>query len=413
MTIRHFKTLLGVGCAFVAMAGEANAGGFDRGGVNIDLLFDDKPYAAEAGVTHVAPQRKLENVRRLDGSGATSSRVDVDDNYTVPRLGFKANVFEPVDCLATFTQPYGADADYGINNAYSPTAVRFKVDTNDYGLTCSYKIQAGKGFARIIGGISYQEVDAFQSRQTLQTFAIPGVGVFHNHGVGKFSLSDEAVSWRVGASYEIPDIALRASLVYSAKYDYDDLAGTVDTTGFANPRQPFLRGLGVFPVSAATEIPQSVEFKLQSGIAPGWLAFGGVKWQEWSNAPDHPDQRREKSCDGPAVDDHQLRSPVSGRLDSDGRRRARFQRTAFRRLLPFRGTEVRRPFRATSRICGISRLAALTSRRAYRAASGRIAGLLAGWFIHIRQRGDPGNRVAYTFGDDIVTALSASVKVKF
>ena len=222
-------------------------------------------------------------MRRGDGSGTTSSSVDVDDNYAVPRIGFKANVFEPVDCLATFTQPYGADADYGINNAYSPTAVEFKVDTNDYGLTCSYKIQAGKGFARVIGGISYQEVDAFQSRQTLQTFAIPGVGVFHNPGIGKFKLSDEAVSWRVGASNEIPEIALRASLVYSAKYDFDGLEGTVDTTGFANPAQPFLRGLGVFPVSAATEIPQSVELKFQSGIAPGWLAFGGIRWQEWSN----------------------------------------------------------------------------------------------------------------------------------
>ena len=83
-------------------------------------------------------------MRRGDGSGTTSSSVDVDDNYAVPRIGFKANVFEPVDCLATFTQPYGADADYGINNAYSPTAVEFKVDTNDYGLTCSTRYRPAR-----------------------------------------------------------------------------------------------------------------------------------------------------------------------------------------------------------------------------------------------------------------------------
>src|SRR6185437_11037378 len=29
-------------------------------------------------------------------------------------------------------------------------------------------------------------------------------------------------------------------------------------------------------------LPQSVEVKLQSGIAPGWLAFGSVKWTDWS-----------------------------------------------------------------------------------------------------------------------------------
>ena len=29
-------------------------------------------------------------------------------------------------------------------------------------------------------------------------------------------------------------------------------------------------------------MPQSVELKAQSGVAPGWLAFGAVKWANWS-----------------------------------------------------------------------------------------------------------------------------------
>ena len=29
-------------------------------------------------------------------------------------------------------------------------------------------------------------------------------------------------------------------------------------------------------------MPQSVDIKLQSGIAPGWLAFGSIKWVDWS-----------------------------------------------------------------------------------------------------------------------------------
>ena len=412
MSFRHIKSLLGAGCALVALSGAGNAGGFDRGGVNIDLLFDESPYAAEAGVAYVAPQRKLENVRRGDGSGTTSSSVDVDDNYAVPRIGFKANVFEPVDCLATFTQPYGADADYGINNAYSPTAVEFKVDTNDYGLTCSYKIQAGKGFARIIGGISYQEVDAFQSRQTLQTFAIPGVGVFHNPGIGKFKLSDEAVSWRVGASYEIPEIALRASLVYSAKYDYDGLEGTVDTTGFANPAQPFLRGLGVFPVSAATEIPQSVELKFQSGIAPGWLAFGGIRWQEWSNLQIIP-------ITG-------VKNPVTGRpstttsfdpLYRDGWTVTAGVGHAFTEKLS--GAFSITWDRGTSTVSGYqSDLWNFAAGGSYKPTDHielRLGGSVGFWQGGSSEfgGGDPGNRVSYTFGDDIVTALSASVKVKF
>ena len=32
--------------------------------------------------------------------------------------------------------------------------------------------------------------------------------------------------------------------------------------------------------------PQSVEFKFQTGIAPDWLAFGSVKWTDWSTVTD-------------------------------------------------------------------------------------------------------------------------------
>ena len=108
--------------------------------------------------------------------------------------------------------------------------------------------------------------------------------MFRNPGVGVFRLSDDTVSWRAGASYEIPNIGFRASLVYSARYDYDGLSGTVDTTGFAVGSTGPSNGrfLGVFPVTASTEVPQALDLKLQTGIAPGWLVFGSVRWQQWS-----------------------------------------------------------------------------------------------------------------------------------
>ncbi|TIM66699.1 MAG: transporter, partial [Mesorhizobium sp.] len=107
----RLKALLGAGCFSLLMSGVANAGGFDRAGVNIDQLFDAAPYSFDAGVTYVSPQRTLKNVQRLDGSGLSSSSVDVGGDYAVPRIGIKANIFEPVDCLATYTEPYGAEAD--------------------------------------------------------------------------------------------------------------------------------------------------------------------------------------------------------------------------------------------------------------------------------------------------------------
>ena len=257
----RLKALLGAACVSLALIGTAHAGGFDRGGVNIDQLFDPTPYSFDAGVTYVSPQRKLNNVQRLDGSGLTTSEVDVGGDYAVPHVGIKANVLEPVDCLATYTQPYGAVANYGMNNAYSPTAVKYEVNTNDFGLTCSYKVNVGKGEMQFIGGVSYQEVDAFLSRQTLLAFG--------NTGLGTFKLSDQAVGWRAGVAYEIPDIALRGTLMYYSSYKYDGLSGTVDTTGFQGG--PLGNVTGVFPVTASAEIPKPLNSSYRAAsLLAGW-----------------------------------------------------------------------------------------------------------------------------------------------
>ncbi|TIP98994.1 MAG: transporter [Mesorhizobium sp.] len=397
---------LGAGCFSLLTSGVANAGGFDRGGVNIDQLFDAVPYSIDAGVTYVSPQRTLKNVQRLDSPpnpvALSSSSVDVGGDYAVPRIGIKANIFEPVDCLATYTEPFGAEADFGMNNAYSPSAVEYYVRTNDFGLTCSYKVNVGKGALRFIGGISYQEVDAFLSRQTLLAFG--------NTGLGKFQLSDEAWGWRAGAAYEIPEIALRASLVYSSSYKYDELSGTVDTTGFAGG--PLGNVTGVFPVSASAEIPQAVEFKLQSGIAPGWLAFGSIRWQEWSKLGIIPIQG--------------VRSPVTGApspvsfdlLYRDGwtvaggiAHKFTDQLSAAVSLTWDRGTSTTSGYQSDtwSVASGIS----YSPNDKIEVRLGGSIGVLTSGSSTFTGVGDTANAVTYTYDDDLLLAGSALVKVKF
>ncbi|TIP23623.1 MAG: transporter [Mesorhizobium sp.] len=398
----RLKALLGAGCFSLLMSGVVSAGGFDRGGVNIDQLFDAAPYSFDAGVTYVSPQRKLKNVQRLDGSGMSTSEIDVGGDYVVPRIGFKANIFEPVDCLATYTKPYGAEADFGMNNAYSPTAVKYYVKTNDFGLTCSYKINVGKGALRFIGGVSYQEVDAFLSRQTLLAFG--------NTGLGKFKLSDEAWGWRVGTAYEIPEIALRASLMYSSSYKYDGLSGTVDTTGFAGG--PGGNVTGVFPVSASAEIPQAVEFKLQSGIAPGWLAFGSVRWQEWSklgiipiNGVIHPvfGTPSNVSFDLLYRDGWTVSGGIAHKFSD--------QLSAAVSLTWDRGTSTTSGYQSDtwSVASGVS----YSPNDKIEVRLGGSIGVLTSGSSTFTGVGDAANAVTYTYDDDLLLAGSALVKVKF
>lgn len=273
----------------VGVSGQALAGGLERGGYNIDLLFDPSRYAADASVTYVMPQRELNNVVDTDptdgigsngiGGGATDG-VEDTESYLVPRFGFKAGITDGIDCLAGYGQPWGAHTNPGADWMGANHNIETKVESFSVELTCSYKFDAGPGQFRVIGGGFYQEIEGFKNRLVAPVPALaPGLGT----GVGGLELAGDGYGYRIGAAYEIPEIALRASLVYNSEVELDDVTGTLDLTeipAVINPANPFF-GRST-PIFGSTQMPQSVELKLQSGIAPGWLAFGSVKWVDWS-----------------------------------------------------------------------------------------------------------------------------------
>ena len=83
---------------------------------------------------------------------------------------------------------------------------------------------------------------------------------------------DEALGYVLGASYEIPDIALRVSLTYSSTITHE-----MDTRETGNPN-PALDGRSTTEVKT----PQSVNFDFQTGIAPDTLLYGALRWAKWS-----------------------------------------------------------------------------------------------------------------------------------
>ncbi|WP_421361192.1 OmpP1/FadL family transporter [Agrobacterium rosae] len=252
----------------------AFAGGLERGGYNIDLLFDSSRFAAESTATFVAPQRKLKNAQDSQanipsGLRYTGSTADDSENYWVPRVGLKAGFGDSVDCLADYSQPWGAHTKPGANWAGRNENIETKVESDNYALTCSYKFDVGKGQLRFIGGGFYQELSGFKERQVTD----PLLG---GSGVGRLDLKGDGWGWRAGAAYEIPEYALRASLVYNSAVKLDDITGTLNLSQVAALGGP------VVGVHGSQDMPDSLEFKFQTGIAPGWLALGSVKWTDWS-----------------------------------------------------------------------------------------------------------------------------------
>ncbi|MER8691598.1 OmpP1/FadL family transporter [Mesorhizobium opportunistum] len=284
MDTLRLKALLGAGCFSLALIGAVHAGGLERGGYNIDLLFDPAPVAGELSGTYVMPDRKLKNVvdaqtgNGLPGGGNLNGRpnsADETESYFVPRVGFKASIGQQIDCMADYSQPWGAHTNPGSNWAGANSNIETKINSDNYAATCSYKFDVGKGQLRFIGGVFYQEVDGFKERLVQDTTIFP-FPINTLSGVGRLDLAGNGVGWRIGTAYEIPEIALRASLVYNSAVDLGEITGTLDLSQV--PGQP-TTPLNVFGTQS---MPQSVEFKLQSGIAPGWLAFGSVKWVDWS-----------------------------------------------------------------------------------------------------------------------------------
>ena len=211
MNILRLKALAGAGCFSIALIGAAmspaHAGGIERGGYDIDLLFDPAPFATEAEATYVMPDRKLKNgvdTNPLDGNiTALGSSTNESEDYWVPRIGAKAQLVPGVDCMVDYSQPWGAHTSPGLW-AGAQSNMETDIKSDSYGATCSYKMDAGKGQLRFIGGVFYQKVYGF--KEDLVSPLVPNF-----EGTGRVDLTSSGWGWRAGIAYEIPDIALRAT----------------------------------------------------------------------------------------------------------------------------------------------------------------------------------------------------------
>ncbi|RZF52131.1 long-chain fatty acid transporter [Acinetobacter halotolerans] len=94
------------------------------------------------------------------------------------------------------------------------------------------------------------------------------------------------VGWLAGAAYQIPEIALKASVTYRSEIDHKvDINETLPTLPALN-----LLGKGdaidvINNSSEKTKIttPQSVNLDFQSGIMANTVAFANVRWVNWKD----------------------------------------------------------------------------------------------------------------------------------
>jgi long-subunit fatty acid transport protein len=284
--------------ALLATTALAQAGGLDRNTLGTGFLFESGTYL-ELGFSTVSP-----TVSGTLASNGTPSG-DIAPSYNFATLSYTQEVTDTLTFGLVVDAPYGADVAY--DGVFATTLYPFagseaEIRTQQLtaalraGLTDNLSVYGGLRALRIQGD-AY--VTAFTNANsepvtvpTLQgPVTFPEDSFLTGFNYELTAESDWAFGYMVGGAYEIPEIALRVALTYFSEIE-STLTGTEGADVIANPIGEGVPGIAPLlgqPVSSGNigttrfnvTMPQSVLLEAQSGIAPGTLLFGSVRWTNW------------------------------------------------------------------------------------------------------------------------------------
>lgn len=233
-----------LGTALFVLASPALAGGLDASRQQIGVLFEEGDRL-ETTLAFVSPS--------ASGTLGVDSG-DILSGYPIGSLGYKRDLSPQLSFGLVIDQPYRGETDYPTGTGYPFAGSTASVDS--LAVTALGRYKVGNGFA-IHAGVKAQRIGA--------KVAVPPAGGY---------TLDSNDAWGhgfvAGASYEIPDIALRAALTYHSSVDH---TLTVDESSV----------LGANTSDIDFEIPQSIELDFRTGVNPKTLVFANVRWVEWSS----------------------------------------------------------------------------------------------------------------------------------
>ncbi|WP_218697606.1 OmpP1/FadL family transporter [Acinetobacter harbinensis] len=259
--------------ATIPMTG-AFAAALDRSGQSISAFLQPGNYF-EAGISVLDPT--VSGTANANGS----TLADMGDDYYFPSAALKLQVTDHFSFGLLYDQPFGADATYSLTDPalsvtgeglFRNTTESTAVEVKTQNLSMILGFQPTENW-NLYGGGVYQTV---KGDVQLRGLAYGGQGTFGTYNASM--KEDSAAGWLAGLAYQIPEIALKASVTYRSEIDHD--AATTET--FAAPS--LFAGLNALPNgSTSITTPQSVNLDFQTGIMADTVAFANVRWVDWSN----------------------------------------------------------------------------------------------------------------------------------
>ena len=228
------------------------AGGMDRSGQSIAPLFEKGTYIELSAYTF-DPEVSGKLTDSIQ-SGNVAKKGDFFGG------AYKQDLSKSTSIAIIIDQPFGADIRYPAGSTYPLSGTSASVDTTAISGIVRYKINTPFS---VYGGLrnvtSSGEVTVNQpSNNLIYTMK-----------------TDTQNDWGYlfGATYEIPDIALRASLTYNSaiKIDFNSQENIVSS--------PIAK-----ETSFNVDMPKSLNFDVQTGIAQSTLLMFSARWVEWKKA---------------------------------------------------------------------------------------------------------------------------------
>ncbi|WP_410110952.1 OmpP1/FadL family transporter [Acinetobacter indicus] len=282
--------------ATVPMTG-AFAAAMDRSGQSIAAFLQPGNYF-EAGISVLDPDVSGTNSAALGGQ-ATG---DMASDYYFPSAALKLQVTDQFSFGVIYDQPFGAEAEYTAQSiAFNPTGndgTRAEVTTEN--LSFLFGFQPTENW-NIYAGPVYQTAKG--------NVALRGAAYSALAGYDATMKKDSEVGWLAGLAFQIPEIALKASLTYRSEIEHN--LSTTETglppalpTPLGNlPLGPYANG------KTNVTTPQSVNLDFQTGVMANTVAFANVRWVNWDGFAIRP------TSFGDALDGLAGYAPMIGAVD--------------------------------------------------------------------------------------------------
>ncbi|MEG1856965.1 MAG: outer membrane protein transport protein, partial [Acinetobacter sp.] len=221
---------------------------------------------------------------------------DMAGDYYFPHAALKLQLNDKFSFGLIYDQPFGADAEYTQTAAFThPTQGSTSVEVDSQNLamifgfqpTENWNVYAGPVYQTIKGNVSlrgaaYSVLGGYNP--STGTFVPAGVLPGYDANISE----DGAAGWLAGFAYQIPEIALKASVTYRSEIDHDvyidETIPSLATLSAGAVLLPYVEN------NTTITTPQSVNVDFQTGIMANTVAFANVRWVNWKDFAIRPNK---------------------------------------------------------------------------------------------------------------------------